>query len=287
MRVSLNEAQINVNSIVIFRKTSERRSKEKFVRAYGVTKRQFKKLAKEVGALIEQKKQNEKNNNLRNRKPGGGRNPTFSVEEKLRICLYYCKQGNTQESVAKTFNTSQSAVSRIVNQIAPLLEEAADPVLHNRMEKTKDEFQETGKYFLDKTMFCIQNPSLKSVAIDVTECPCYRSCNNEEQKKYYSGKRKKHTIKQQVTVSLDTKEIVDVSDAYPGSCHDKRILDLEKTMVQKTSTFSACWFDKAYTGLDKQNPDKDIFIPTKKKKVRTYQKSKKLPTEAKTKEELL
>jgi len=110
--------------------------------------------------------------------------------------------------------------------------------------------------------FIQKYPDLKDTATDATEQQCYRSKNNDTQKKYYSGKKKLHTLKTQISVSM-TGKIVDISDTYPGSIHDKSIIDQEKTL-QKFPKRTCQRFDSGYQGILKENPDYYAIIPIKK-----------------------
>lgn len=58
------------------------------------------------------------------------------------------------------------------------------------------------------------------MALDGTECPVQIPTEFLIQKHYYSGKKKKHTIKYEVAVQLDNGRILWVGGAVPGSVHD-------------------------------------------------------------------
>ena len=59
---------------------------------------------------------------------------------------------------------------------------------------------------------------------DGTERPIGRPTDDEDQKHYYSGKKKDHTIKNVLIVD-ETGAICFLSDTYEGKTHDKRIAD--------------------------------------------------------------
>ena len=59
---------------------------------------------------------------------------------------------------------------------------------------------------------------------DVSEREIARNLDYQAQKEEYSGKQKKHTVKNLV-ICNDNKEIVFLSELYEGSTHDKTILD--------------------------------------------------------------
>jgi hypothetical protein len=56
--------------------------------------------------------------------------------------------------------------------------------------------------------------------VDSYEQPRERPRDYKEQKKYYSGKRKKHTLKNQIVVMPNGKEIVDVVVGETGATAD-------------------------------------------------------------------
>ena len=98
---------------------------------------------------------------------------------------------------------------------------------------------------------------------DASETPCNRPTGNDIQKEFYSGKQKTHTIKTQITINAN-KRILDVSNSYPGSVHDKKIFDLEKT-IDKVPPQARHVLDKGYVGVDRENPNSNILIPFKRK----------------------
>ena len=65
-------------------------------------------------------------------------------------------------------------------------------------------------------------PDLKRHIVDATEQPINRPKYN--QKFYYSGKKKKHTIKRQIVITPD-KKLVGISMTVEGKRHDKKLAD--------------------------------------------------------------
>ena len=69
--------------------------------------------------------------------------------------------------------------------------------------------------------------------VDVTECSIQRSKIYEVQREYYSGKKKKHTIKIQIIISEETNKIVGVA-FEKGSVHDLNYLKKQlKNLMKK------------------------------------------------------
>jgi hypothetical protein len=81
---------------------------------------------------------------------------------------------------------------------------------------------------------------------------------NSRQKPYYSGKKKTHTLKTQVSVSPDG-SFQSVSDSVPGSAHDLTLLRTSGLLHRLDGT-EAAMMDKGYVGIsafDPKQPDRN------------------------------
>ena len=79
--------------------------------------------------------------------------------------------------------------------------------------------------------------------MDATESPIERP--QKKQKKYYSGKKKKHTVKSQVIIDLESKEIICTAFTQ-GKTHDFTLFKNSKTHLNKKNE---CLVDKGYQGI--------------------------------------
>ena len=86
--------------------------------------------------------------------------------------------------------------------------------------------------------------------VDATEQGIYRSQDNEERKKHYSGKKKAFTLKTEFVTDGDH-HIVAISEAVPGAKHDKKLSDEVRTL-ERLPEGCEVDADKGYQGLDKQ-----------------------------------
>ena len=232
-----------------------------FQRIFGVSLKQFDLLVAKFKIEWDITEKERLGREKRQRKIGGGHPYSLQlIEEKLLLILMYYKAYPTQELLGFLFDIDQSNVSRLFRKIMPLLEKAADPSLRSYLKKAKETADQERISSLEQ--LTKKFPELRDVSTDATEQECYRSSNYEIQKKYYSGKSKSHTIKTQISVSKEGK-ILDVSNSYPGSVHDKAIIDQEKT-VQKFSKIVPQRFDSGYQGLVAQNPEYYLILPIKK-----------------------
>lgn len=98
---------------------------------------------------------------------------------------------------------------------------------------------------------------LQAIIVDVTEQAIQRP--QRKQKNYYSGKKKRHTLKTEIQTS-PTGEILRVSKSYPGSRHDFDIRKKEKPISDEFRIYA----DSGYQGL--QNIHPQAIIPFKKSK---------------------
>jgi hypothetical protein len=199
----------------------------------------------------------------RKRKIGGGRAYKLKLlEHKLITFLLYYKLYVTQEFLGIILDIDQANIARLIKKIAPLIEQAADPALAKYLTQAKSECNEESKRISDWEEFLQRYPELRDVSIDATEQKCFRSQDYETQKNHYSGKRKQHSLKTQIAVSA-TGKILDVSQTYPGSVHDKTILDQEKT-PKKFPRKTAQRYDLGYQGAVQEYPQHYLILPHKK-----------------------
>jgi hypothetical protein len=186
------------------------------------------------------------------------------LAEKLLAVLLYYKTYMTQELIGRLTNLDQGNVSRLISKVSELIEQAADPELSSYLQDAKQNYNRIPKKERIRTWgtFVRNYPDLQETATDATEQPCYRSKDYEQQKKFYSGKKKRHMVKTQITVSAQGR-IVDVSNMYAGAIHDKKVIDQENT-IEKFPEQTCQRFDGGYTGVPKEHPNSYLLVPYKK-----------------------
>lgn len=199
----------------------------------------------------------------RKRKIGAGNKyKVGEVKNLIVIVLFYYKQYPTQEILGVFFGLHQSNISRLLKKMLPLIEEAADPELRTFLAKVKEDVAREQITNLEDLIK--KHPELKDVSQDATEGKVFKSQDYETQKKFYSGKAKQHTIKTQTAVAR-SQRILDISASYPGSVHDKKIMDIEKT-IEKIPEIIPQRFDLGYQGIKNEYPNHNIILPIKKPK---------------------
>ena len=109
---------------------------------------------------------------------------------------------------------------------------------------------------------------IESLIIDATEQPIERP-KKDDQKPYYSGKKKKHTVKIEIRITGNSR-IVHVSTTRPGAVHDFALYKQEPPVPKK----SRVYVDSGYQGLDKVHAQTEL----------PYKASKNKPLDAQEKE---
>ena len=107
---------------------------------------------------------------------------------------------------------------------------------------------------------------LEEILIDATEIQIQRP--KKKQREFYSGKKKKHTIKFEIQTDARGK-ILNISKAYCGKTHDFKIRKTSEH-VPKDVTILA---DSGYQGLQGLHP-KTILPHKRKKKKQTFGRTK-------------
>ena len=119
-------------------------------------------------------------------------------------------------------------------------------------------FVRAGKKNDSEWQWVIEILSEFELIVDSYEQPRERSTDYKEQKKYYSGKQKKHTLKNQIVVMPNGKEIVDVVVGETGARADIKIWRSRREEWNSEEKFQG---DKAYVG--------ELLIDTSHKKTRS------------------
>jgi len=103
----------------------------------------------------------------------------------------------------------------------------------------------------------------KEIIIDGVECPCVRPQDKTEQEDYYSGKKKRHTIKSLIATNTQ-RFILFISLVFGGRTHDYG-------MMKKLFNPNEPWFygitvrtDLGFIGAQKDYNSDTIILPYKK-----------------------
>lgn len=216
-----------------------KRRPETFRQLTGITPTAFDQLLAELEPRYLRADTKRKTRRPRQRKPGAGRKFTLPLMDRLLLLLIYYRTYTTHAFLGFLFGVDDSSVGRNINPLQPLLA-GIFRIPERRVELEPDEIREL---FFDATEQAIPRPTRR-------------------QKRYYSGKKKRHTLKHQVVVVRKRKRpgrggqprrvrIAAVSGVFPGPTHDKKVYDATAVVcppgVPRTG-------DTAYLGTGLRTP---------------------------------
>lgn len=216
---------------------------------------QFSKLKSEFESIYRQKEYERIPEEKRKRKVGGGRKSILGdIEGKLFFILFYYRNYPTLRFAQVLFEIEDSAIHRWVIFLSSVLEETLGyqmPLPDRQMRSFSD-------------LYAVY-PELEEYIVDGTDRPYKRSKNNKTQELYYSGKKKRHTIKNQVFINPGSKKIIYTTETLPGSVHDKTAVE-EDGILNHAPKSSFGMGDLGYEGTKKDYFWLKFVIPLKKKK---------------------
>lgn len=170
-----------------------------------------------------------------------GRNFKLHLADMLMLLLIYYRSYISQEFLGYLFGIDDSRVCRLIKRLEPLLAR----VVAIRKDRH------------------LSQKEVENLIIDATEQPIERP--KKKQKQYYSGKKKRHTLKTEIRVT-PTGRIVNVSKTFPGCVHDFEVYKNGPPIHRDSRAFA----DSGYQGLDKLHQATEI--PYKKSKDRKLDK---------------
>ena len=157
------------------------------------------------------------------------------LKEHMLTLLMYYRCYVTQEFIGMLYGVDDSCICRSIKRIEPILAKVV-AIKKDRTLSEKD---------------------LETLIIDCTEQPIERP--TKHQKKYYSGKKKRHTLKSEIQMT-EGGRITSVSKSTPGTVHDFEVRKRGSPLSRNSRTY----VDSGYQGLDKIH--KATELPYKKPK---------------------
>ena len=171
----------------------------------------------------------------------------------LSFALAHLKTNATFDALAGCFNLPRSTFYSLVRRGLSVLSFALE---QNGCAPTRD--------FNSTLQILIAFKNKRKAFIDATERRIRRPTKG--QKAFYSGKKKCHTVKNQIICSQD-KRIICVSATVEGRIHDLRIFEEQKLSQIYPSTLKT-YLDLGYLGIGKTCQNMVFLMPKKKPKGR-------------------
>ncbi len=189
----------------------------------------------------------------RERSIGAGRRFKIAVKDRVIMVLVYYRLYITYTLMDFLFGLDQSNVCRDIDKIGGLIRKCL-PIpqkLHNVTKRLKTT-EEIEQYFPGFLAF-----------VDCTGQPMPRPKNRLRRRLYYSGKKKKHTVKNLYTVNQKGLLVYKSKHKQIGKKHDynsykKNHPDIPEDVERM--------FDLGFRGVEKDYPEQKSSLPFKKKK---------------------
>lgn len=175
--------------------------------------------------------------------------PLPTVADRLFFILCYLKNNPTQEYHAAFFDMSQQQCGQWIHTLTEILRMALDDagiLPASTLKEFKKLLDDRGG---DKVVH--------ELIHDGTEREIPRPADQELQKEFYSGKKKKHTVKNAVITTL-TGFILFATATVEGKMHDKKIADTQYSFPYQTIL-------QQDTGYQGYAPDNVTIVQPKKK----------------------
>lgn len=188
----------------------------------------------------------------RQRKRGGGRKGTLAgIEDKLVFILCYFRLYPIQELQGFLFGMGQPQANEWIHVLTPVLNQALGYEKQLPARQTQD---------IEQVLAAC--PGLEFI-IDGAERPIRRPKDQDRQHQNYSGKKKRHTVKNNVVTDKRTRKIKVLSPTVEGKKHDKKLADEQEIPFPPGSKL---WQDTGYQGYQPENVE--TYQPKKKPKGR-------------------
>jgi hypothetical protein len=217
----------------------------------GLTVQEFEALnlkIEEKYTAYEQKRLQREN---RKRAIGAGHPYSLILKDRLLILLIYYHMYTSSTLLGYLFCVSQTSVLKNIRKLEPLVSEVLPlPKLEYgkvRRLETVDEIE---------AMF----PGFRAF-LDATEQEIPRPHGKRKRKTHYSGKRKKHTVKTQLTVNKEGL-IVHKTSHVKGSMHDYTLYKRSHPQLPSNVRLD---LDLGYLGIKDDYPDLNCVLPIKRK----------------------
>ena len=230
-------------------------------RCTGLSQSQFRELVIRISPLWDKSETKRLSGNIRKRAIGAGHPYHLkTIEEKLLCILFWYKIYPAFWLLGMLLGFDAASACRLINRLRPLIESAADPDLGIHFKRIVKNIQKGRKKISSFEDLERELPEIAEIFIDTTEQQRLRP-KKQVQKRYYSGKKKRHTIKTQLVVSK-TGRILLVSKPYAGKYHDYDIFKRERTTATIPKQAHS-YLDRGFQGVKKDFPLIHWFIPNK------------------------
>ena len=196
------------------------RKPEQFLRFTGITVTQFDFLTEKIQKKYKTTEKERLSKRKRIRDIGAGRPFKLSVKDRILMLLIYYRCYTSYDLLEYLFGVDSSTVCRDIAKIEPAVKSSI-PIpakLYMNSKKINDIAQLQALF-----------PELIAIT-DGTEQPIPRPKDTRKRKTHYSGKKKRHTVKNQITINFKG-EIIHKPPHSSGRRNDYAILKIKTSSI--------------------------------------------------------
>ena len=212
----------------------------------GLSYDNFKQLLEQAKLAHHHHQEEKEKQKIRVNLKGGGRRTSLSIDEGVCLTLFYLRQPQSFEVLGLNFGVSKTTANDTFHYWLMILRCILPASLLEQVERNGDD--------LDKILQELEEYRL---LVDSFEQDRERPLDNDIQKKYYSGKKKRHTFKNQPIGLPKGEDIIDITVGKRGPESDITLFRVQQNNFSEKQLFAG---DKAYIG------EENILTPHKKPK---------------------
>ncbi|VEP15458.1 transposase [Hyella patelloides LEGE 07179] len=221
----------------------------------GLTLPQLEQLIKQAIAKNKERKKAAEDHKIRVNKKGAGRAKNLSEEAEICLTFFYLRQMPIFEVLGIMFDVSRTTANDLFHYWLPILRDLLPCSLLEEWQNSikNDEFVQ-------------ELLTSYELLIDSAEQQRERPKNYQEPKKFFSGKKQKHTFKNQFVSLPKGRDIVDVIVGERGPEADVNLLRKQQDNFSESQNFKG---DKAYIGANrtitpqKKPPKRELTLEQK------------------------
>lgn len=174
----------------------------------------------------------------RQRAVGAGGKFKLCLEGLMVMTLFFLRHCPTYAVLGVLFGLHESNAYRDVQMMQAFM--CAYLPLPERVRQTK---------LRSVAQLLVEEPQLE-VLIDATEQARCRPRDREGRERFYSGKKKRHTLKSQVVAERCSGLIIDVSSGSEGRRHDLKVFEVCGVRERLGGVGLVARLDKGYAGIE-------------------------------------